>query len=267
MLHAVRSLLTHIWSSLRKLVAWLRRCVSGSRVVKPAEERAKMTRVHITTAASILFIQSARRMSQLASELDDKQLFDAMDNAGRESAQAKLMDASLSTVLASYTHIEAIANELYLDTTLFGRPHWFPGIHPALAQLLVAAWAQGADELNPIDKFKRALSLAGRPQGIDWGRGHAQSLRFLHDLRNTLIHHQPITVEHGISPSRSDDELERSLHTRFKPAHIWEGRGVAFRWNGCLGGPCARWAYDTAAGFAADVFNALGTTYPSKRHW
>lgn len=205
-------------------------------------------------------------MSQLASRLDDPREFSEIAELERDAYAAQLLDTSLSAVIAAYTHVEATINELYLDTVLFGRPHAFPGISSAMAARLSGAWSAGVEKLNPIEKISLALVLGDRASDIDWGRGHAQDFSLLHELRNTLVHHKPKTVQHGRASADSDDKVERRLHTKFAAARIWEGKGVAFRWHGCLGGGCAVWAAETAAGLVADFCGALGTTYPSRAY-
>jgi hypothetical protein len=225
-----------------------------------------MVKIHITTSAAIVFVQTARRMSQLAARLDDPASLALLNDSDRATVAEQIRDASLSAVLASYTHVEAIINELYLDTILFQRQQVFPDISDVLAQRLAGAWNAGADKLNAMEKVKLALVLSDHPFAIDWGAGHAQNFGLLHDLRNTLIHHRPQTIEHGKSPAESDDKIERRLHSKFLAARVWEGKGVAFRWEGCLGGPCAAWAFETATGFVADFFDVLAARYPSEGH-
>lgn len=222
-----------------------------------------MAQISTTTSGAVVLVQTARRMSEAAARLDDPAVFALLDTAGSDSRQNELIDASLAAVITSFTYVEALANEFFLDTVLFGKPHWFPDVGAALTQQLVDTWQSGANKLGTVDKVKRALEVAGCADKISWGQGNAQAFCVLLDLRNALIHHEPLTVEHGKPSGRSDDQLERTLHSRFKKPLIWEGRNPAFRWHGCLGGPCAQWAYKTATTLAADVFAAIGTRYPS----
>lgn len=218
--------------------------------------------VHTSTSGAIVFSQMARRMSEAAARLDSTEIFERLAEPERQHIQDQLLDASLAAVIASYTYIEALANELFLDTVLFGRPFSFPDISQVLAQNLASAWIDAKDK-GPVDKLKHALKVAGCADKIKWGSGVPQQLCVLQRLRNALIHHEPIMVEHGKPSGRSDDKLEQQLHSRFQKALIWEGRGVAFRWYGCLGGPCAQWAYRTATSTAAAVFASIGTRYPT----
>lgn len=238
------------------------RSAAGLARSKSTGRRASAAQISTTTSGAIVLVQTAGRMSQLAARLDDSAAFELMDAAGKQRTQDQLIDISLAAVITSYTYVEALTNELFLDTTLFSRAHWFPDVSNELAQRLTAAWQAGAKDLSPVDKVKRALDVAGFGDKIDWSKGTAQAFCALLRLRNALIHHEPLTVEHGKPSGRSDDQLERTLHSRFKKALIWEGRGVAFRWHGCLGGPCAQWAHRTATLLAAEVFAAIGTRYP-----
>src|SRR5262249_7270464 len=156
----------------------------------------------------------------------------ARDAVEREDLENELLEVSLATVITSYSAVEAAVNELYPERAEFDRSVWFKGLSDELAMRLKSAWSEGVRKLNPIEKSKIALSIA-QVKDFDWGAGAAQSLGLLHDLRNALVHHTPMTIVPGPSPSESQDALERSLYTRFPTALIWGERNVTFRWAGC----------------------------------
>ena len=217
--------------------------------------------VQVITLASLLFTRGAARFADSAELLDDLSIFDAACPEQRDNLSDSLLDAALASVLMSYMGAEAKLNELYMEHSLSPEvSHWFPGLEPQLAARFEAAWNAGAMKLSPIEKVDLALVIAGVPP-LDWATPIPQRFRLLHTLRNDLVHHKPLSVRHGQVSADSDDKLERKLHTQFDSARIWTGKGAAYRWNGCLGAGCARWATVTTHAFFALFFGRLGIDY------
>jgi hypothetical protein len=200
-------------------------------------------------------------LANRALALDDVEAWRTDEPARQRERESELLEISLATVITAHSSVEAAVNELYLERTEFDNAVWFVGLPEEIAGRFNAAWSDGVRRLNPIEKARLALSIAG-VQNFQWGSGGAQSLRFLHDLRNALLHHKPFTVERSAGASDSDP-LEAALTKRFQTAAIWRERNVTFRWAGCLGGDCARWAAETAMQFQSEFFGALGCSYPS----
>ena len=213
----------------------------------------KIEFVNISNSASANFTRAARRFADRAIELDNPEIHSRYPQTHPEriEREAALLDTSLVAVLTSYFAIEAAVNELYAGFGSYG-------LDPALLAALAAKWPD-VERRNTIEKAKAALGIA--KASIDWGSGVAQDdLPLLDALRDALVHHKPHSMTTG-----DVDDLERKLRGRFKQAQIWEGTGVSFRWAGCLGGGCARWAADTAVNFQRDFFGALGCkSYPSE---
>lgn len=217
--------------------------------------------IRTATSASVLYAGAARQFAAQAASLDDFVVHQAADEKRRSQIETELLNVSLATVLTSYFAIEGLLNEVFLAGSL-GMTGNFKGLDAAVAGRLSAAWDAGASKLNPLEKADMALVVA-LAEPMNWGGGAAQRFGLLHDLRNDLVHHKPRWTEHGKPPAESDDKLERRLHQQFSNANIWEGRGAAFRWGGCLGSGCAGWAWQTAAGFAQEMSGRLGV----RVHW
>lgn len=212
--------------------------------------------VRTATLASIVYAGAARQFAAQAAVLDDVTTYQAADEKRRPVIETELLNVSLAAVLTSYFAIEAFLNEIFLAGSL-GLAGNFDGLGAAVAGRLSAAWDAGASKLNPLEKADMALVIA-LAEPLNSGEGFAQRFGLLHRLRNDLVHSEPQWTEHGRPATASDDKLERRLHRQFQNAAIWQGRGVGFRWHGCLGSGCASWAWTTAAGFAQELSSRLG---------
>jgi hypothetical protein len=219
--------------------------------------------VTVLSAASgiIIFTAARRRLSEHAAVLDD---FDAaqVEDEQRflQRAQA-LIDTALAGVLMAYCSVEAAVNELMLAHRLGNAPN-MPGFSPELAERLSQLWDCGAEKLDPLEKADVIGVVAGVGP-FDRGSGAPQQVALLRSLRNELVHHKPELFETARVGPDSGDKLERSLHTLFAPAAIWRGRNVPFRWNGCLGADCAKWAYRNAYKFNQSLYATVGTRFPA----
>ena len=216
----------------------------------------------IITYASLLYAGSAQRISRQAQELDDPETWGAADADGRARIEAELLDAALGAVTTANFAVEATVNELYLDASLFPNGGMFKGLTQDIRQALFDSWRHGAEWQSVVTKCQIAAAICGKPR-IEFGRGIGQQMDKLIKLRNSLVHHKPVPIEGRGPRHESDDDIERLLNHSFERARIWDGRGVQFRWNGCLGGPCARWALEVSTGFMREFFGQLGTTYPN----
>jgi hypothetical protein len=217
--------------------------------------------VKSSALGGVIFTAAARRLSERAATLDDAAAVADMDTQSFLARAGELIDSSLAAVLMAYLSVEAAVNELLLAHQL-GHLRNMPGLDAGLAQRFSQTWDAGASKLNAMEKADLARITAGLEPTI-WGEGAAQQVGLLHDLRNELVHHKPKWVEPVADGSASKDKLERSLHQLFAPATIWHGRfgTTPFRWNGCLGAGCARWAYKAACAFNVEFYDAVGTKF------
>lgn len=192
--------------------------------------------------------------------LDDVAAVVGLDEQGFIARAGELIDGSLAAVLTACLSVEAAVNELFLAYQL-GTVANLVGLEAGLAQRLSQAWDAGASKLSALEKADLANVIAGAGS-INWGKAPAQQMGLLNSLRNELVHHKPIWVEQGGAPHESTDTLERKLGSEFPTAAIWRTRGVPFRWNGCLGAGCARWACRVADDFNRQIYATLGARFP-----
>lgn len=219
--------------------------------------------VRISTSASggMMFMTAARRLAASAVRLDDSAIAARLDSLAFEEHAGELMAASLAATLTAYLSIEGAVNDLLLAHSL-GYVGNFKGLDPKIAQAFTDAWDEGAWKLNALKKANRAAEIAGAGR-IDFGKGWAQKAVWLDHLRDELVHHKPLIVEHGKPVSESDDTLERTLGREFARATLWTPPETApFRWAGCLGAGCAIWACAVADGFIRQVYGFVGVEFP-----
>ena len=212
--------------------------------------------ISTTAMASMIYNQGAERFSKVAKTLDDESVFNAAGEVERNRIATELQETSLAAVIMASLAVEAAVNELFLDHELFGRSIWFKGIPDDVAKALSGAFDTEVDTYPTMVKCQIALAIAGKSR-LDFGRGAAQEMRLLIELRNALVHHRPVTVAHGNPPHESKDLVERQLAKRFSLAKIF-GNTAPFRWRGCLGAGCAEWATKTSKGFQKEFFDQLG---------
>ncbi len=222
-----------------------------------------MVKITITAFASVTFNIAGRVHADRATELDDVGAVTglAVNDPAFEKRSTELQAAALGSVLCSFMAVEAILNELYMESDLLPPGTNFKGIPPAIAKALLDSWNSGADRWPIVTKCHVAAATFGVAP-LDFGNGIAQQFLHVLRLRHALVHHKPVSVEHGKPVATSDDKLERDLHKVFDHAEIWKGRGVSFRWAGCMGAGCARWAHETSTAFQAEFFSRLGVAYP-----
>jgi len=209
-----------------------------------------------------MYIDAARRFAESAERLDNCDQFDALDSPGKELRASQLVDAALAAVLTANSAVEAMVNDLFVERILFPAANsgpWFKGLSKDVTAAFADSWNGGTEWRNLVTKCHIAADIAGKPR-MNFGSGYAQRMTLLIDLRNTLIHHKPISVEHGLEPLKSNDALERSLHQQFERSRICDN-SYTFRWYGCLGAGCARWAHETTAGFIREFFKHFGVSY------
>jgi hypothetical protein len=209
----------------------------------------------------MLYIAAARSLSKRAVDLDDPGQLAGLDQTGKEELIAELVRTALAAVLFSNLAVEAILNELFLEGSLVPPGHWFKGVREDVSRGLFDEWQQGAARDNVVTKCQLAARLAGKSP-LNFGGGSLQQLTHLIELRDALVHHKPTVVEHGRPSAESDDDIEKRIFRSFPRSRLCD-ESHPFRWNGCMGEGCARWAYETAVNFERDFFRHLGIGYPT----
>lgn len=213
-------------------------------------------RISSSASGYMIFTAAAKRHARRARELDNIELAPPNVDAAFVALAGDLIDTSLAAVLAASSSMEATTNELFLAHRL-GLSGQVRGLDPKIAATLSNAWNTGVEKLGVIEKAGLVSVLSGRGP-LDVGANPMQAGSHLISLRNELVHHKPKWIEHGRPSTDSPDRLERSLSSLFPKAAIWGNRGVAFRWNGCLGAGCAEWAAATSEAFNHMVYELAG---------
>jgi hypothetical protein len=219
--------------------------------------------IQTLTAGSLILTRTARRFAERANALDDPAYYGWSERSfdERTAIEQELVDCVLAAVVSSQAAVEASINELYTQGSINDTDHWFAGLDRTIAKKLRNAWPS----LERV-RFEEKIVQAARIAGFDsfkFGATAAQQLTKLIDLRNELMHSAPDWIELAGAGAQSADPLERSLCTSFSDARIWKGRVAVYRWDRCLGGPCAVWAYNTAVGFLREFFGGIGCGYPA----
>ena len=215
--------------------------------------------IQTMTAGSRILARAARRFADRTNVLDDPLRLGGF-NVDQWAISEELVDCALTAVVCSQATVEASINELFTQGIINDTDHWFAGLDPKIAQNLHRAWPD-LERARIEDKIPEAARVAGF-RTFTFGAGAAQQLTKLIILRNVLVHRAPEWVELKDVGAQSGDPLERCLGTSFPRARIWQNRKAAYQWDGCLGGPCAVWAYNTAVAFLGEFFRGLGTGYP-----
>lgn len=221
---------------------------------------AKVTASTITSG-SMLYIAAAKCFSNRAADLDDPGKLVGLEQKGKDELIAELVRTALAAVLFSNLAVEAILNELYLESSLVPPGQWFKGIPEDVSRSLFDAWEHGAERYEVVTKCQLATALVGKAR-LNFGGGSYQQLTQLIALRNALVHHKPAVVEHGKPSAESDDDIEKRIFRSFPRSRFCD-ESHPFRWNRCMGAGCARWAYETAVTFERDFFGHLGIGYPA----
>jgi hypothetical protein len=212
--------------------------------------------VEISAIGSLIHMQAAKRLSAAADTLDNLDEWKKLTKADQDERDATLIETSLAAVVTAFSSVDSVVNELFLEVT------WFPKLTDAQGKVLGAAWPHVSRK--PVQmRVDRALSeLKVNHSQNWWGQGVPQEFGLLQSLRNGLLHHAPYTWK----PATGDDPLEISLSRYFARSRIWCERNPPYRWAGCLGGPCAKWAFATAQQFQRELFHQLiNCDYPSAK--
>jgi hypothetical protein len=122
-----------------------------------------------------------------------------------------------------------------------------------------------------LEKYEIALVLLRKP-GFDVARSPYQEVSILAQLRNAIVHYQPVWVM-GSSPNQAEKiaehRFEKSLRGRF-PLNPLTSDNKPFFPDKCLGHGCAAWAVASAISFADEFFAKTGLTPPYEHvrtHW
>jgi hypothetical protein len=164
--------------------------------------------------------------------------------------EIELNGTAMVAVMSSVAFLEALVNEVYLDT-----------VDPALADRLKGmtedAIAAMRDRWNAtpsveregiLEKYRIALECAGKT--MELGRDPAQSVKILIDLRDALTHYKP---EWQGDDTQLFAELKRRLPVNKRVAELnpWFPHQA-------LSAECAEWAWKNSVALAKEWWRDMG---------
>lgn len=181
----------------------------------------------------------------------------------RKGLQRKLVRLSAASVIMAVAGWEARLNSLLHltdDATFRAGSKTWRALPDEARQHWPALWRDEVNKtrkLQLLDKSREALRLAGM-EPIKTGEGIGQAFAILVNLRDALVHSKPALRRHGRNvPQRELDPLEVDVRNRFSPSSL-AGEHEPYLWRRCLGAGCARWAVNTAEGYAMEFRMRLG---------
>jgi hypothetical protein len=175
-----------------------------------------------------------------------------------ESNHTELVDGELSVahrgyvtgaVLSAVASLEATINELYIDAQAANSPT-FQDVEPIIPRSLAAENWEVLEQDPILDKYQKALSLAGKPES-NRGASPYQEVHSLIKLRDALVHYKP----EWDTDQKEHKKIESRLKSRFPP-NPFAGPNDAFFPKKCLGHGCAEWAIKSSIRFIDGFFSA-----------
>ena len=171
----------------------------------------------------------------------------------------------LGSVVLAVAFLEATINELFVDAA-DPVPSVFEGLIGERAAALRAPWQQeGAQRVEVLEKYRMAFDVL-RMTPMSSGDGVWQDVQALIDLRNALVHFEPITqVTRSAQNHKDRHPLESALKGRFPENRLFSETANPFYPDRCLGHGCAAWAVDRSQTFATKFFSLIGIRQHSGR--
>jgi hypothetical protein len=163
----------------------------------------------------------------------------------------------IAAVTSSVAFMECVINEVLQDVT-DGIDDHIGVLSKAVRQRLIGYW-MGGERSSVLDKYDRALKLAGRPV-MDRGVHPVQSVTVLIALRNHFVHYKPEDIGITLEPPK----LAQRLRGRFADNKLMIGAGNPWFPDHAIGAGCANWAHETARGFVdgwTSVMRLTGLPY------
>ncbi|MCP5141207.1 MAG: hypothetical protein H6980_02500 [Gammaproteobacteria bacterium] len=208
---------------------------------------------------SYFYLNSAKSFAARASDFEE-----------RERSEGGVLDIPLnrteheslvvSSVLLSVAFLEALINEIFADAgdRVVGE------LESDETEQLKRFWDLGVPKTakySVVEKFKLCLAVLRKPE-LDLGRKHQQDIKHLINLRNALMHFEPVSQAINDDACKKKDtlsELKGLFAEHPKP------RGKKFFPSKCLSAGCALWAVKVAGDFADEFCQKLGIHPPYDR--
>jgi hypothetical protein len=166
--------------------------------------------------------------------------------------EVELTGTAMVAVMSSVAFLEALVNEVYLDTVDAdtGSTDRLKGIGDDAIAAMRDRWnaTPSVEREGILDKYKIALECAGKTMAL--GRDPAQSVKVLIDLRDALTHYKP---EWQGDDTELFAELRRRLPVNKRVAELnpWFPHQA-------LSADCAEWACKNSVALAKEWWRDMG---------
>lgn len=215
-------------------------------------------RIQITTRTyfSIQHLQSAALFARQAA-LVETNWHATADN----TLYSSLIAHSTAAVLSTTAFLEAVINELFMDSVENPEGH-VKGLDAATIAQLADLWKLGIPRragYSILDKFQVALTQARKPL-FEPGIRPYQDTNILVQLRNNLIHYEPqwvVETNTGAPEAVSTPQLVRKLDGKFALSPIPLSSLLKYLAHGA-----AQWAVVSSIAFADEFFTRMGLPIP-----
>ena len=171
----------------------------------------------------------------------------------------------LGSVILAVAFLEATINELFVDAAS-PVSTVFEGLTPERAGALRKSWqGEGSQRVEVLAKYHMAFDALGVTP-MNNGAGVWQDVQALVDLRNALVHFEPVTqVTRSAQNPKERHSLESALKGRFLETPLFANTANPFYPDRCLGHGCAAWAVNRSQIFATEFFRLIDVRQHSGR--
>ena len=168
----------------------------------------------------------------------------------------------VGAVFSAVAFLEALINELFLDTVDEHQAGPAQQVPAGVRERLAEAWRRSTENLAILTIFQAALVLAGKAS-FDPGRQPYQAVKVLIDLRNNLVHFEPATRS-----AADRTRFEGRLQAQNFSLHPWyeNSPGNPVFPDKCLSHGCAEWAFSSSLRFADEFCSRMQIT-PNYQHF
>jgi hypothetical protein len=205
--------------------------------------------------------QAAARFAREAGALE-RQLISQLHLTERSWSRPErdqLWSYVTSCVMSAVAALEAAINELYDDASdLAGHRQnhealLYAGLDQGVASNLAYAWEIAERQLNPLQRYQLALTIAGLPR-VDPGHRPFQDCALIIKLRNYLTHSRP----EWLGPTT---KLGEQLTGRFSESPLSQ-EGNPFVPYKALSYDCAVWAVNSSVKLIDNFFSTMHLPSP-----
>lgn len=192
-----------------------------------------------------------------------EELFDSSKTWEEQSSQC-IDDWAYATgsVISSIAFLETIINEFYSDcNNKAGQYSNFCILGDPIVNNLINYWNEKNKKdkhinryLPTLDKYREAYKIV-KGKGSHYHSKFYDDIRNLVDLRNVLIHYEPLWQT--VDPDCDDAYELDSLQKKFEINPFQKSSGNPFFPHKCLGYGCAEWALISCRNFVKGFYNEI----------